>query len=76
LYEALRVCWWPNVASLEKLYHPVSYSGLSGFSNFRVKPRKELTLKIWKSNVFWSIKRGYNASRDQDERKPSMKSKS
>jgi hypothetical protein len=30
----------------EKPNYPVSYFGLSGFSSFRAKPRKELNSKI------------------------------
>jgi hypothetical protein len=31
-------CWWPNMASLEKLDYPVCYFGPCGFSSFRAKP--------------------------------------
>jgi hypothetical protein len=40
------VCWWLNLASLKKLDYLIFYSGTSGFGSFRVKPRKELRLKI------------------------------
>jgi hypothetical protein len=38
--------WWPHLASLEKPDYPISYFGTSGFVSFRIKHRKELTLKI------------------------------
>jgi hypothetical protein len=35
-----------NLARLRKPDVPVSYSGYYGFGSFRLKPRKELNLKI------------------------------
>jgi hypothetical protein len=32
--KVLSCCWWPNLARLEKLDHPVSYSRVFGFSDF------------------------------------------
>jgi hypothetical protein len=68
-------CWWPNLISLKKLDYSICYSGTSAFGSFKAKPRKMLNSKIWRSNIFWSKKRGSKASRDQDRRKSSKKLK-
>jgi hypothetical protein len=38
-------CWWPNLASLKKLDHPVSYSGLSDFGSFQNRNETWATLE-------------------------------
>jgi hypothetical protein len=40
------MCWWPNLARLEKSDAPVFYSGWSDFDCFRTWTWRELNLKI------------------------------
>jgi hypothetical protein len=45
------------LARLKKLDHLVSYSELSGFDDFQNRNRDELNSKIWRSKVFWGMKK-------------------
>ena len=54
------MCWWPNLARLEKPDYLVWETGVSGFGSFRLKSRKELNIKIWRSKYIWSIEKGRN----------------
>jgi hypothetical protein len=51
------MCWWPNLASLEKPDYPVWKIRVSDFPSFRIGSKNELNMKIWRSKYVWSMKK-------------------
>jgi hypothetical protein len=39
------MCWWLNLAKLEKSYSPIWHSGWAGFGSFRTEQRKKENMK-------------------------------
>jgi hypothetical protein len=51
------MCWWPNLASLEKPDYPVWKIRVFDFPSFRIGSKNELNMKIWRSKYVWSMKK-------------------
>jgi hypothetical protein len=51
------MCWWPNLARLEKPDYPVWETRVSGFASFKIGSKNEVYMKIWRSKYVWSIEK-------------------